>query len=259
MPDPRPRILCLHGGGTTGAIFHAQCRAVIQGLPHFRLVFASAPFPSEPGPDVLPVYEGWGPPFLSWLPWKSWHPQLDDATTARAIMTCLDQAQAHDDACGGSGPWVGLLGFSQGAKIAASVLLDCQVRREKEPVENCYDDYRFGVLLAGRGPLVGLSNHTLGHPALVKPGDLVGLQRYERPLPHCQDDGLVLRMPTVHVHGLLDDGLEWHRKLARQYCDGKSTTVVEWAGPHRVPLRAEDVVKLTAEVYRVARQCGVGV
>ncbi|GAB1312814.1 putative esterase afoC [Madurella fahalii] len=271
IPDPRPRILCLHGGGTTGAIFHAQCRALIRGLPHFRLVFADAPFPSEPGPGILPVYEAWGPPFLRWLPWKPWHPQLDDGAAARAIMSCLDKTKADDDAGGGCGPWVALLGFSQGAKLAASLLLDQQVRREKELNGNAKESggadesesnlYRFGVLVAGRGPLVGLSEHTLGHQALVGPTDMIGLQRFERPLPHSQDPGhrdvLLLQVPTVHVHGLLDEGLEWNRKMERQYCEESSTAVVEWPGPHRVPLKTEDVTKVTAEVYKLARRCGI--
>ncbi|KXX78379.1 Esterase LovG [Madurella mycetomatis] len=273
MPDPRPRILCLHGGGTTGAIFNAQCRSLIRGLPHFRLVFANAPFPSEPGPGVLPAYEAWGPPFFSWLFWKPGHPQLDDVAAARAIVSCLDKTKADDDARGGCGPWVALLGFSQGAKIAVSLLMDQQVQRENELVGNGktndgadgseLDHYRFGVLVAGRGPLVGLSEHTWGHPALVGLGDLRGLQRFERPLPRNinpdseHHDVLLLRVPTIHLHGLLDEGLEWNRKLARQYCDERSTAVVEWSGPHRVPLRTEDVARLAAEVYRLARQCGV--
>lgn len=272
MPDSRPRILCLHGGGTTGAIFSTQCRSLSRGLPHFRLVFANAPFASEPGPGVLPAYGAWGPPFFSWLFWKPEHPRLDDVAAARAVASCLDQAKADDDARGGCGPWVALLGFSQGAKIAASLLLDQQVRREKGLAENGgssgdaggseLDHYRFGVLVAGRGPLVGLSEHTWEHPALVGLGDLAGLQRFERPkLPQSLDsehrDALWLRVPTVHVHGLLDEGLEWNRKLARQYCDETSAAVVEWSGPHRVPLRTDDVARMAAEVYRLARQCGI--
>ncbi|KAL2191197.1 hypothetical protein L209DRAFT_675269 [Thermothelomyces heterothallicus CBS 203.75] len=266
VPDPRPRILCLQGGGTTGAIFQAQCRALIGALPDFRLAFANAPFPSEPAPDVLPVYGAWGPPFLRWLPWKPSHQGQepgDDAAMARAITSSLDEAKALDDARGGSGPWVGLLGFSQGAKIAASALLDQQHSDAEgggDADADADDGYRFGILLAGRGPLVGLSEHTLGHPALAKPSDLAALLRFERlpPSPrHGPSHGLLLRVPTVHVHGLLDEGLDWHRKMAQQYCHDESTIVVEWAGPHRVPLKTEDVMRVAAEVYRVARQCEV--
>ncbi|KAL2170141.1 hypothetical protein VTG60DRAFT_5163 [Thermothelomyces hinnuleus] len=300
VPDPRPRILCLHGGGTTGAIFQAQCRALIGALPDFRLAFANAPFPSEPGPDVLPVYEAWGPPFLRWLPWKPSHrhePGDDDAAMARAITSPLGEAKALDDARGGSGLWVrrdsraaqrgeGDAGDRDGREDAAAEHSDADAGGDADA--DADDGYRFGILLAGRGPLVGLSEHTLGHAALAKPGDLAALLRFERPPPsprhgpshvqdhHChhddrdhdsqpppleeeeeEEEGLLLRVPTVHVHGVLDEGLEWHSKMARQYCHDKSTIVVEWAGPHRVPLKTEDVMRVTAEVYRVARQCKV--
>lgn len=129
-PDPtlhHPRILCLHGGGTNARIFRAQCRGLSSHLsPYFRLVFAEAPFPSTAGPDVLPVYEAYGP-FKSWL--RGVHPdqpEPDPTSTWEAVDGVLAQAVFEDDAKGASGPWVGLLGFSQGAKMAASVLLRAQ-------------------------------------------------------------------------------------------------------------------------------------
>lgn len=62
----RPRILCLHGGGTNAHIFRAQCRSLSYALaPHFRLAYAEAPFLSDPGPDVASVYADCGP-FKRW-------------------------------------------------------------------------------------------------------------------------------------------------------------------------------------------------
>ncbi|KAK3291695.1 serine hydrolase FSH [Chaetomium fimeti] len=251
--DRRPRILCLHGGGTTAAIFRAQCRVLIRHLPHFRLVFADAPFVSEPGPDVVPVYEAWGPPFRRWLRWKHSHPALDDEAAARAILTSLELCKARDDlACGGrGGPWVGVLGFSQGAKIAASLLFDQHVWESDED-DAAAKGYRFGVLMAGRGPLVALRRESLGDPALM-PAAAMSMQCFEasRTLMHR------LRLPTIHVHGLRDEGLTWHRKMSQQYCDPDVTTIVEWQGAHRVPVKADVVEPIAAEIYRVAKECGV--
>lgn len=243
--DARPRILCLHGGGVSAAIFRAQARALIRHLPDFRLVFADAPYLSEPGPGVVPVYETWGP-FRRWLRWKNHHPELDDSTAADTIISGLEQCKEDDE---GVGPWVALLGFSQGAKIAASLLYEQQIRREREGYADT--DYRFGVLLAGRGPLLSFSHHSVS-PALMTPAQL-SMQEFDYPFPSPH----VLRIPTIHVHGLQDIGLPYHRKLAWQYCDPKTSTTIEWNGNHRVPIKRDDVTRVALEIYRTARKQGV--
>jgi hypothetical protein len=108
--------------------------------------------------------------------------------------------------------------------------------------------------MAGRGPLVALRPENFGEPALMAPGEM-SLQCSEsrhKP-PH------MLRLPTVHVHGTRDEGLQWHRRLAQQYCDPETTTIVQWDGGHRVPIKASVVAQIAAEIYRVARECGVTV
>ena len=150
----------------------------------------------------------------------------------------------------GTGPWVGLLGFSQGAKLSASLLYDQQIRMEKEG--KAPTDYKFAVLLAGRSPLVSFCEYSR-HPALVNAGEVSEGFDYPHPSPH------VLRLPTIHVHGLGDAGLHLHRKMLKQYHDPEATTVIEWDGTHRVPLKKTDVEKITTEMYRIAREQGVNV
>jgi len=197
---------------------------------------------------VFPVYEKWGPPFRRWLRWKPSHPAVDDDVAVRAILTNLELCKVRDDiACGvsGGGAWVAVLGFSQGAKIAASLLYDQQVAGQT-------GGYRFGILMAGRGPLVALREEALEDAALMSPGAM-SLQRYDS--PHASAH--VLRLPTVHVHGLRDEGLAWHRKLAEQYCDPETIKVLEWDGSHRVPVKADAVGRIASEIYAMARECGV--
>ena len=246
-PDPTlpyPRILCLHGGGVTGEIFRAQARSLIKYLPTFRLVFADAPFYCAPGPGIVPVYEDWGP-FRRWLRWLPEHPEIDDESAAEEVRYSIETCKSEDP---GTGPWVGLIGFSQGAKLSASLLYDQQIRVEKEGKADT--DYKFAVLLAGRSPLVSFCEHSR-HPALVMPGQVSEGFDYPHPSPH------VLRLPTIHVHGLSDAGIHLHRKMLRQYHDEKSATVIEWDGAHRVPIKKTDVEKITDEIYRVAREQGV--
>ncbi|KAJ1324081.1 Serine hydrolase (FSH1) [Microdochium nivale] len=275
-----PRILCLHGGGTNASIFRAQCRAVSRALSprHFRLVYAEAPFASQPGPDVLSVYADCGP-FKRWLRWKPEHPAISDADTVRAIDDALRSAMdADDEDEGGTGPWVGLLGFSQGAKIAASLLMRQQIllasagggselpsispaswRNDKEPVV----EWKFAILLAGRAPLVNLlSEHVFSSPMLSRPSQ-IGLgddgddsSSGALDLRDLATGKHMLALPTVHVHGLLDEGLALHRELRDVYCEPGTAALVEWVGMHRVPIKSADVQAVVDAVVDVAAATG---
>jgi hypothetical protein len=240
----KPRILCLHGGGVTADIFRMQSRALIWNLPDFRLVFADGPFFCDAGPGIVPVYQDYGP-FRRWVRWKPEHPEIDDEAALEELMYSIDTCKEGD---AGTGPWVGIIGFSQGAKVGASLLYDQQIRLEKEGKANT--DYKFGVLLAGRSPLISLCEHSKG-PACAAVGGRTEDHVYEGVSPH------VLRIPTIHVHGLRDVGLHLHRKLLSQYCDPKTTTLIEWDGEHRVPVKRTDVDPVIQAIYRVAREQGV--
>jgi predicted esterase len=239
-----PRILCLHGGGVTAEIFQLQARGLIKALPTFRLVFADGPFYCAPGPGIAPVYEDYGP-FRRWLRWLPEHADIDDEAAIEEVMYSIETCKSSDP---GTGPWVGLMGFSQGAKLAASLLYDQQVRVEKTGFADT--EYKFAVLLAGRQPLMQLSEYSVG-PATLGAGEISEGIHYEGPNEH------ILRLPTIHVHGLNDAGLHLHRDLMRKYCHPDSVTLVEWDGTHRVPLKKTDVDKICTEIYRISKEQGI--
>ncbi|KAK5135019.1 hypothetical protein LTR08_005679 [Meristemomyces frigidus] len=241
-----PRILCLHGGGVTGEVFKAQARSLIKYLPDFRLVFADGPFFCDPGPGIVPVYEDRGP-FRRWLRWLPEHPEIDAESAIEEVMYNISTAKNEDE---GTGPWVGLMGFSQGAKLSASLLYDQQIRLEKEGRADT--DYKFAVLLAARSPLVSFCDYSTS-PALVSAGQISEGFHYEGESPH------KLSLPTIHVHGTNDLGLHLHRKMMNQYHDPKAVTLIEWDGTHRVPIKKVDVEPIVAAIYRVAREQGVEV
>lgn len=253
-PEPRtvaeedtrhfPRILCLHGGGVTGEVFAMQARSLIRHLPDFRLVFIDGPWFCDAGPGIVPVYQDYGP-FRRWLRWLPDQPEIDDDAAVDELLYSI-RTQMDGDA--GDGPWVGLMGFSQGAKVAASLLYDQQIRRERTGAAPT--DYKFAVLLAGRSPLVTLSEHSKS-PALVTAGAISEGFHFDGPSPH------VLRLPTIHVHGLNDAGLHLHRKMLEQYHDPATSTVIEWDGTHRVPIKKADVEPIVAAIYRIAQEQGV--
>ena len=254
QPDPSlPRILCLHGGGTNARIFRAQCRVLERFLSsNFRLCYAQAPFTSQPGSDVTAVYKTFGP-FRAWLRWRPEDPEVDNVTAVTSIVNAVRDTMREDDERGGRGAWVGVLGFSQGAKIGASILFDQQLRTELGiGKRNGWPEFKFGVLLAGRGPLVSLSPElgTLLGMAEASSSSVLSPSE-EREFPPMESS---LTVPTVHIHGLHDPGLELHRQMLHRCCDAKSTRLVQWEGEHRVPIKTNDVAAVVNSILAIARE-----
>lgn len=242
-------------------VFRMQSRSFIKAFQnHFRLVFADAPFLCEPGPGIVPVYEDYGP-FRRWLRWLPEHSKIDSEVATDEIWWQLNDAMETDNKAGATGEWIGLFGFSQGAKLSASLLYEQQYRNtlkaanklskedEKKP------NFRFAVLLAGRAPLVSLRSETDDVLALVSAAEISeGADVVE-----VDGDDHILKIPTIHVHGLQDSGLHLHRRLQKQYCDADSVTLVEWDGAHRVPFKSADVKLVTDAIFAVCKRVGLDI
>ncbi|KAF9760637.1 hypothetical protein IL306_004223, partial [Fusarium sp. DS 682] len=158
----------------------------------------------------------------------------------------LATAMREDDKAGATGVWAGLLGFSQGANIAASLLRRQQSWKHyghsvtgSSPASTLLEaEFRFAVLLAGRGPLLWMRSDVVDHNELER-------EKQEQ-----------LHLPTLHVHGLRDEMIARHRELV-EYCQKDTARVLEWDGDHRVPIRSADVAALVHDVMSVAKETGV--
>lgn len=240
-----PRLLCLHGGGTNALIFRMQCRVLEKHLGHtFRLVYAQGPVTGvEPGSDVTSVYKDYGP-FRGWLRDNRTPGVWTSRDLAAGIDAALALAMTADDAAGATGDWVGLLGFSQGAKVAASILYRQQ---------RCGGSgFRLAVLFAGRGPLVWLMPELPLPPGLVDAATPFTLPAPAW-LPRGSDEH-ILWLPTIHVHGLKDPGLDRHRDLLREYCNPLQATLLEWEGDHRMPIKSRDVEIIVQQIHKAAQE-----
>jgi hypothetical protein len=67
----------------------------------------------------------------------------------------------------------------------------------------------------------------------------------------------LLRIPTIHVHGARDPGLEHHRRLLKEYCKEGTTTLIEWDGDHRLPIKTTDVEAVTSKILELGKELGV--
>jgi len=248
-PDPTlslPRILCLHGGGVNAAIFKAQFRAFLNHdkLRHrYRFVFVDAPFFCDEGVGVHPVYSDWGP-FRRWFRWLDSHPEIDPAACSYELEYTIERCMESDE---GTGEWVGVLGFSQGAKLAASLLYEQQLQGKTGP-------WRYAVILAGRAPMVSLNEESEQLPWMQSAGGLADAADldsiFERP-------DMKLKIPTLHVHGLKDEGLHLHKIMVEDYCAPGTATLIEWDGPHRIPIKKSDVDKIVDAWIDLADEYGV--
>ena len=207
-------------------IFSFQARKLTYALRHrFRCVFVTAPIESEPGPGVLPIFETAGP-FSEWF-------AKTEAEEERVRSTLQRELEKEDGA-----PFVGVLGFSQGGRIAAGLL------QEQEQTPAAAPRLWFGVIINSTyPPLRQPSNPSATLPQLTESA---------RQEWNDQHDGCI-HLPSVHVHGTLDEDLDRSRLLVRCF-DPATTTVMEFDNGHNLPLLEDDTQKIADEMWRIYQQ-----
>jgi predicted esterase len=143
-----PKILCLHGSGTNGGIFRIQAIRLTRLLSsHFQFVYAEGFMDSKAGPGVEPFFEGMGP-------YKRWLVDVDGPE--ERPWSDLDKLISQFNR---EGPFVGILGFSQGAKAATHLLRWLEQRGQQ---------LEFAALFGSTVPL-RLSIGSEEWPELIKP------------------------------------------------------------------------------------------
>lgn len=221
-----PRILCLHGGGTSKLIFSFQTRKLISALQSdFRLVFVDAPLDSGPGPGVVPIFETAGP-FHQWI--------AESEEEEELVRSTLQRELKREDGA----PFVGVLGFSQGTRIATGLL------QEQELTQAVAPHLCFGVLINGSYPPMRQSSN---------PSTILPRFTESAPGPWIHEHEACVHLPSVHVHGRSDNFLERSRLLARCY-DPNTATIMEFDNGHHLPTSDEDTQKIAAEIVRIYQQ-----
>ncbi|KAI9783831.1 MAG: hypothetical protein M1839_003167 [Geoglossum umbratile] len=272
-----PRILCIHGAGSSGAIFRVQIRKIHQALRNkFRFIFVQAPFRSLAGPGMYPVFEGSGP-FYRWHCDSSASTAFDItdseiANERRIVREYLEKVLRDDDGA----PFVGIIAFSQGTRVATGLLLDQQPKRG-------YSDLpptRFVVLLNGTYPPLLLTdvpdpcvdtslslvdNNSTPYPkgpqfsagSATTPSE-PGIHSATASPQSSQSsdcDKMLetesrrrLCIPSIHVHGLEDPWLLEGRALLIDHYEADYATVLEFQEGHNIATAQKDVDEIVRAI-----------
>ncbi|CAG8395007.1 unnamed protein product [Penicillium salamii] len=126
------RVLCLHGMGTNANIFQAQTAAFRSLLPaHFEWEFFDADHDCEAAEGVSGIYPG---PYLSFYN-TPYTKQVEDSH--HFIDEMIEQ----------EGPFDAIMGFSQGAAVAASYIQKAQTTASLER-----PPFRMAIFICGSLP-----------------------------------------------------------------------------------------------------------
>ncbi|KAK3681588.1 serine hydrolase FSH [Podospora appendiculata] len=204
----RPKLLFLHGGGTNAEIFRIQSGKLATLLnPQFTLVFADGFHESPPGPGVLPFFDGAGP-FRQWMHDYPVMPEVVDWPELDRMAAILET----------QGPFVGIVGFSQGAK--AGMLLLRHLERAG------HSDVEFFVSVCGTVPFRG-------------PGE-AGEDDERRAMYEQSRAQGKLKTESLHFIGESDPYRAESELLLEEFCEPMSRRVVRFKGAHHMP--SEDAV-----------------
>lgn len=253
------RFLCLHGKGTSAAIFRSQTAALRPRLPStYTFDFVDAPFPSDPAAGIAVFYP---PPYYAF-----WH-----GTTVSAIRESHKWFLAL---LAERGPYDGVMGFSQGTGLIGSFLLYHMSEHPEQPLPfKCAVFFCGGVslnVIADLGVTVSQAARDLddkSRDALFEKAESVATAKsgddywakgmvFDPTEPISRGDvygldftrvptRLFVKIPTVHVYGSKDPRYPSSVQLS-QFCEGSLRKTMDHGSGHDIP-RTKDVSDSVAE------------
>jgi predicted esterase len=263
-----PAILCLHGGGSNATVFKIQTRRLIWQLEkQFRFVFAQAPIEGTPGFGMLPVFASCAP-FYRWVNRRFKIGESDVETTPAAEVDTIDSI-IYDvmQANGGVESFKGVMGFSQGARLTAGLLLrqKIQERDDLAASSSSFSEssgtgagtgtatttttttpttthssgsnglglktkFAFGIMIGGPYPPIGLSPSPSPNPSGPDDND------NDIETSMMADYKLLKDIPTVHAWGR-DDHIRPGCEALARLCESDHSFQMDFEGGHHLPLK----------------------
>jgi hypothetical protein len=170
----------------------------------------------------MPTFEGCGP-------YRRW--------TKPGIDCMPDETRALIEDVMKEQEFVGVLGFSQGAKLTAGLLLEQQMNEKSHEQENGDAAKRprlnFGVICMGVNP-----------PLTSLPLGLVGAE--------------IITIPTIHLIGQGDPWIDTGKKLFNEHFDHDQSKLFQFDVGHRLPTEEADTATIINEIRRLHRETSGG-
>lgn len=228
-----------------------QCSPIQRALKStLEFVYFDAPFPRSAGPGILPGFKDDGP-FKTWFKTGEEGKELSDGSgydyyehdgIERVLKMMKAKGEAHE--------WVGVLGFSQGTRVAGGLLLNQQ--RRVEAGEKMELDLKFGVLcMGGAAPMQSKSLHGSCRDVERKEALLTLLcvgsleEIYGISSTTELDTEERIFVPTLHLHGLKDVNLNNGRKQLAMFYEPGTTRLLEINYHHAMPWEKSDVAQFS--------------
>lgn len=141
-------------------------------------------------------------PFRSWYTWdriKRVPPRETLSTALEYILSIVEE----------EGPFDGIIGFSQGAALASTLLAHYSTQRPFDPRAN---PFKFAIFICGSRPFNDEGTRLLQFAT----------------------DGQIIRIPTVHVIGARD---QWYQESLELFklCDAKTAKLYDHGQGHILP------------------------
>ena len=189
---------------------------------NFSLHFLDGPLETGPDPSVEGV-EGLDGPFYRWFTWSE-PPAEDDFASVDDVVELMDEVVAED------GPFDGVLGFSQGASLAAHLVARQASLHLGAAGETPSEHFRFAILFS-----------------------CAGLQGRA-----ASEDKEKILVPSLHVCGKRDqDWLHKSLSVVSTRCEPGSAAVIMHEGGHDIPREGEMVDRICREVEKVLHRAMV--
>lgn len=148
----------------------------------------------------------------------------------------------------GQQPFVGVIGFSQGARVAAGLLHQAQVQAQAQDRKGGEDGdgwlikgLRFGVLLNGSYPPLRQSSN----PSTTLPR----LSEHTQREWNDQHEG-VIHTPSIHVYGRRDPALPASKLLTKCF-DPSTATELQFDNGHHLPTSDDDTMVIVDHILRI--------
>ncbi|GIJ97914.1 hypothetical protein Aspvir_000020 [Aspergillus viridinutans] len=268
------RFLCLHGHGTNSSILEAQLEPIRAYLPrNWEFEFLDGEMETEPAPGVDAIFPG---------PYFCYHGEPVPNDVQNAYDLVLEVVREE-------GPFDGVLGFSQGAAMASTLLLN---HARTNPTEELF---KMGVFISAMMPfdmasgklkvtydpaqreLFAIHQDAEGNATGddhidwmtdVRSKALIDEFEARRPMAasakeatsvdvllrfHPTTHTRRIRIPTVHVIGEKDQYADHGRALVGM-CEPRLAHVVTHDGGHQLPRRTSTVAKVAGAIQTAVEQ-----